>query len=96
MTEKSSQFWTPQSKNQDNFIALHRNVQMHRNGERDNGNCIGFLIDGYWVGHTKAWIIPGTEDMMPYITKSDKCKKWLVGTVGMAAISMIFAGIGML
>ena len=21
-----------------------------------------FLIDGYWVGHTNAWTIPGTED----------------------------------
>ncbi|MBQ7446712.1 MAG: hypothetical protein IJV59_02030 [Eubacterium sp.] len=21
------------------------------------------LIDGYWVGHTDAWIIPGTEDL---------------------------------
>ena len=26
-----------------------------------------FLIDDYWVGHTKAWIIPGTEDLRPYI-----------------------------
>ena len=25
------------------------------------------FIDWYWVGHTKAWIIPGTEDLMPYI-----------------------------
>ena len=22
------------------------------------------FIDWYWVGKTKAWIIPGTEDMM--------------------------------
>ena len=22
-----------------------------------------FLIDEYWVGHTKMWIIPGTEDL---------------------------------
>lgn len=34
-----------------------------------------FLIDGLWVGHTKAWIILGTEDLMPYITKADKRKK---------------------
>ena len=26
-----------------------------------------FLIDGYWVGHTNAWTIPGTEDLKPYI-----------------------------
>ena len=25
------------------------------------------LIDWYWAGKTKAWIIPGAEEMMPYI-----------------------------
>ena len=55
-----------------------------------------FLIDGYWVGHTKAWVIQGTEDLMPYITKADKCKKWLAGTIGMAVISAVLAGIGTL
>ena len=55
-----------------------------------------FGIDGYWVGHTKAWVIPGTEDLTPYISKADKQKKWLFGTVGMAVISLLFAGIGML
>lgn len=55
-----------------------------------------FGIDGYWVGHTKAWVIPGTEDLMPYISKADKRRKWLVGTVGMGVISLILAGIGML
>ena len=55
-----------------------------------------FLIDELWVGHTKAWIIPGTEDLMPYITKADKQKKWLAGTVGMAVIAAMLAGIGML
>ncbi len=25
------------------------------------------FIDWYWVGKTKTWVIPGTEDMMPYI-----------------------------
>ena len=55
-----------------------------------------FLIDGYWVGHTKAWVIPGTEELMPYISKADKRRKWLSGTVGMAVIAAIFAGIGML
>lgn len=52
-----------------------------------------FLVDGYWVGHTKAWIIPGTEDLKPYITGKDRCKKWLFGTVGMAVISAILSGI---
>ena len=53
-------------------------------------------IDGYWVGHTRAWVIPGTEDLMPYISKADRQRKWLFGTVGMAVFSLILAGIGML
>ena len=52
-----------------------------------------FLIDDYWVGHTKAWTIPGTEDLKPYITAKDKQKKWLFGTVGMAVIAMVLAAI---
>lgn len=51
------------------------------------------LIDNIWVGHTNAWTIPGTEDLKPYITKKDKCKKWLFGTVGMAIISAILSGL---
>ena len=38
------------------------------------------FIDWFWVGHTKAWLIPGTEDLMPYIHK----KTWfgkIIGTV---------------
>lgn len=53
-------------------------------------------IDGYWVGHTKAWVIQGTEDLMPYISKADKQRKWLFGTMGMAVFSLILAGIGIL
>ena len=55
-----------------------------------------FLIDDYWVGHTKAWTIPGTEDLKPYITAKDKRRKWLFGTVGMAVISAVLATIMML
>ena len=51
------------------------------------------LIDEYWVGHTKAWIIPGTEDLRPYITTKDKKQKWIMGTVGMAFIAAVLAGI---
>lgn len=51
------------------------------------------LIDGLWVGHTKAWTIPGTEDLKPYINKQDRVKKWLTGTVGFALISCIVAGV---
>ena len=50
-----------------------------------------FLIDGYGVGRTKAWTIPGTEDLKPYITAKDKAKKWLFGTVGMAVIAAVLA-----
>ena len=52
-----------------------------------------FLIDEYWVGHTKAWIIPGTEDLRPYITVKDKQRKWIIGTVGMAVIAAVLSGI---
>ena len=52
-----------------------------------------FLIDGYWVGRTNAWEIPGTEGLKPYITAKDKQKKWLFGTIGMAAISAALAAI---
>ena len=52
-----------------------------------------FLFDEYWVGHTKAWIIPGTEDLRPYITTKDKKQKWIMGTVGMAFIAAVLAGI---
>ncbi len=55
-----------------------------------------FLVDDYWVGHTKAWTIPGTEDLRPYINSEDKRKKWITGTVGMAVISAVLAGIAAL
>jgi len=51
------------------------------------------LIDEYWVGHTKAWEIPGTEDMKPYINRKDKIGKWLMGTIGFAFLCAILAGI---
>lgn len=52
-----------------------------------------FLIDEYWVGHTNAWIIPGTEDLRPYITATDKRRKWIMGTIGMATLAAALAGI---
>ena len=52
-----------------------------------------FLVDDWWVGHTATWTIPGTEDLRPYITAEDKRKKWLFGTLGMAVISAVLAGI---
>jgi hypothetical protein len=38
------------------------------------------FIDWYWVGHTKAWEIKGTEDLKPYISKKALIRKWL-GTI---------------
>ena len=55
-----------------------------------------FLIDDYWVGHTKAWTIPGTEDLKPYINAAAKRRKWLFGTVGMVVISAVLAGLMLL
>ena len=52
-----------------------------------------FLIDGYWVGHTNAWIIPGTEDLRPYITAKDKQKKWIMGTAGMVVVAAFLSGL---
>ena len=51
------------------------------------------LIDEYWVGRTKAWDIPGTEDLKPYIDRKDRIGKWLVGTVGFAVLSAILSGV---
>lgn len=52
-----------------------------------------FLIDEYWVGHTKAWVIPGTEDLQPYITAENKKQKWIAGTISMAVMAAALAGI---
>lgn len=51
------------------------------------------FVDGYWVGYTNDWNIPGTEDLKPYITSDDKKKKWIFGTVGMAIVSAILSGV---
>ena len=39
------------------------------------------------------WTIPGTEDLKPYIPSSVKRKKWLFGTLGMAVIAAVLAGV---
>ncbi|MCM1023736.1 MAG: hypothetical protein NC395_06720 [Prevotella sp.] len=39
------------------------------------------IIDLLWVGHTKAWIIPGTEDLRPYIPLKTHAFKWTVTLV---------------
>ncbi|MBR0450765.1 MAG: hypothetical protein IJI78_02130 [Oscillospiraceae bacterium] len=51
------------------------------------------FIDEFWVGHTKAWEIPGTEDLKPYIPKETRIKKWVGTIVGMPLLAAIIAGL---
>ncbi len=50
-----------------------------------------FFVDWYWVEHTKAWDIPNTEDLKPYIPKKMKMFKWFGTIVGFALIALIIA-----
>lgn len=51
------------------------------------------FVDWYWVGKTKAWEIPGTEDLKPYIPTKVMIRKW-VGTVVLnPLIAAIVAGV---
>ena len=50
-----------------------------------------FFIDWYWVGHTKAWLIPGTEDLQPYIPLKMLIIKWLGTLVGYPLIALLIA-----
>lgn len=54
------------------------------------------FIDWYWVGKTKAWFIPGTEDLMPYIPKKVMIRKWVGSLVGFPMIAAMIAGVMML
>lgn len=51
------------------------------------------FIDWYWVGHTGAWFIPGTEDLMPYIPARVHIRKWAVTVIGYPAAAAVIAGI---
>lgn len=51
------------------------------------------FIDWYWVGHTKAWLIPGTEDLQPYIPTKVVITKWLFTTIGFPMIAAMIAGV---
>ena len=51
------------------------------------------FIDWYWVGRTKAWLIPGTEDLKPYIPKGTVIRKWAGTLIGFPLISAIIAGL---
>ncbi len=52
-----------------------------------------FFIDWYWVGKTKAWVISGTEDLMPYIPAKVKIGKWLGTIVMFPALAALMAWI---
>ena len=58
----------------------------------NGGHTFGCLGDDKNIRYTKAWIIPGTEDLRPYITVKDKKQKWIMGTAGMALIAAILSG----
>jgi len=52
-----------------------------------------FFIDWYWVGKTKAWEIPGTEDLKPYIPPKTMVMKWLSTILLNPLIAAMVAGI---
>lgn len=49
------------------------------------------FIDWYWVGKTKAWIIPGTEDMIPYIYGKTLVGKWVSTLIGFPILAVLIA-----
>ena len=49
--------------------------------------------DWYWVGHTKAWVIPQTEDLQPYIPTKVVVTKWMFTVIGFPVIAAIIAGV---
>ncbi len=49
------------------------------------------FIDWYWVGKTKTWVIPGTEDMMPYIYGKTLIGKWVFTVIGFPALAVLVA-----
>ena len=51
------------------------------------------FIDFFWVGHTKAWEIPGTEDLKPYIPTKTMIGKWMGTLIGFPLLAAVIAGI---
>ena len=51
------------------------------------------FIGWYRVGKTKVWIIPGTEDLMPYIPKKVLIRKWLGTVIGYPLFAAGIAGL---
>ncbi len=55
-----------------------------------------FFIDWYWVSRTKAWLIPGTEDLKPYIPKKTLAVKFIGTYIGFPLIAAAAAGVAVL
>lgn len=49
------------------------------------------FIDWWWVGHTRTWVIPGTEDLMPYIAGRTLVRKWVGTLVAFPAVYALIA-----
>jgi hypothetical protein len=49
------------------------------------------FIDWWWVGRTRTWIIPGTEDLMPYIYGRTLIRKWMGTLVFFPAVYALIA-----
>ena len=63
----------------------------------------GIVIDRLWVGHSKFWIIPGTEDIPFVQTWKQVLKKrgiltliWIIGAAVVAALDVLIFGIIMI
>ena len=54
------------------------------------------FIDYYWVGKTKAWIIPETEEFMPYIYGKTLAFKWIGTIIGSPVLAAAVSGIIMM
>lgn len=51
------------------------------------------FIDLFWVGHTKAWTIEGTENLKPYIYGKTLAMKWIYTLVGYLVLAAGFAAL---
>ena len=51
------------------------------------------FIDWWWVGCTRAWIIPGTEEFMPYIHGKTLARKWVGTLIGFPLLAALLSGI---
>lgn len=54
------------------------------------------FIDWYWVCKTKAWVIPGTENLMPYIPGKVFIKKWAATIIGYPVIAVVLSAVVLL